>query len=55
MIYLALITLLTPSAYAAWWPFTPKRFSGSGLLPAGSLGLEVEERAIAFGDFNGDQ
>lgn len=37
------------------WPFKPKRFSGTALVGAGSLGLSDNERILAFGDFNGDQ
>jgi integrin alpha FG-GAP repeat containing protein 1 len=46
---------LIPLVTAAWWPFPPKRFTGNGLLPAGPLGLDNDERVIAFGDFNNDQ
>ncbi|ESK92238.1 t-cell immunomodulatory protein [Moniliophthora roreri MCA 2997] len=49
---LSLISLILPCS--AIWPFPPKRFSGNSLVDAGSLGLTAE-RAIAFGDFNGDQ
>jgi hypothetical protein len=44
-----------PIVTAAWWPFPPKRFTGNGLLSAGPLGLDNDERVIAFGDFNNDQ
>ncbi|OCH90654.1 hypothetical protein OBBRIDRAFT_793094 [Obba rivulosa] len=37
------------------WPFPPKRYSGNSLLGAGSLGLDNDDRVVAFGDFNGDQ
>ena len=37
------------------WPFKPKKFSGTALVGAGSLGLSNDERVVAFGDFNGDQ
>ncbi|OBZ75437.1 T-cell immunomodulatory protein [Grifola frondosa] len=40
---------------SAVWPFPPKRFSGNALLGAGSLGMDSDERVVAFGDFNGDQ
>ncbi|KAF8188320.1 hypothetical protein BJ912DRAFT_1031903 [Pholiota molesta] len=40
---------------AAIWPFPPKRFTGSSLINAGSLGLSGDGRVVAFGDFNGDQ
>ncbi|CAK5279256.1 unnamed protein product [Mycena citricolor] len=39
----------------AIWPFPPKRFSANSLVDAGSMGINVEGRIIAFGDFNGDQ
>ncbi|KAF8214026.1 hypothetical protein K438DRAFT_1802750 [Mycena galopus ATCC 62051] len=39
----------------AMWPFPPKRFSGNSLVDAGSMGITVQGRVIAFGDFNGDQ
>ncbi|KAF7790986.1 hypothetical protein EIP86_001945 [Pleurotus ostreatoroseus] len=39
----------------AIWPFPPKRFSGNSLISAGSLGVDTDDRVIAFGDFNGDQ
>ncbi|KIY68406.1 hypothetical protein CYLTODRAFT_374377 [Cylindrobasidium torrendii FP15055 ss-10] len=37
------------------WPFPDERFSGNSLVDAGSRGIVTGERAIAFGDFNGDQ
>ncbi|KAK7062132.1 T-cell immunomodulatory protein [Favolaschia claudopus] len=40
---------------SAMWPFPPKRFSGNSLVDAGSMGINVQGRVIAFGDFNGDQ
>lgn len=40
---------------AAIWPFPPKRFTGTSLINAGSLGLSGDGRVVAFGDFNGDQ
>lgn len=40
---------------SAIWPFPPKRFSGNSLISAGSLGVDTDDRVIAFGDFNGDQ
>ena len=51
-----LITLaLFASPTTALWPFSPPRFSGNALVPAGSLGLgDGDGRVIAFGDFNGD-
>jgi integrin alpha FG-GAP repeat containing protein 1 len=52
---LSVLACMGHAASAAWWPFPPKRFAGNGLLPAGPLGLDTEERVIAFGDFNGDQ
>ncbi|KAJ7771527.1 hypothetical protein B0H16DRAFT_1513818 [Mycena metata] len=52
----ALIALLWfPDAINAMWPFPPKRFSGNSLVDAGSMGINVQGRVIAFGDFNGDQ
>ncbi|KAJ7246549.1 hypothetical protein B0H12DRAFT_1203288 [Mycena haematopus] len=55
-LYSALIALACFSDNAvAIWPFPPKRFSGNSLVDAGSLGIIVQGRVIAFGDFNGDQ
>ncbi|KAJ7221636.1 hypothetical protein GGX14DRAFT_514588 [Mycena pura] len=51
---LILLTWFTNAALAIW-PFPPKRFSGNSLVDAGSLGISGQGRAIAFGDFNGDQ
>lgn len=48
-------SLLIVGASCSWWPFPPKRFTGSSLQDAGSLGLGNDERVVAFGDFNGDQ
>ncbi|KAF7352408.1 T-cell immunomodulatory protein [Mycena venus] len=55
-LYGALIALswLSDEA-AAMWPFPPKRFSANSLVDAGSMGINVQGRVIAFGDFNGDQ
>ena len=39
----------------AIWPFPPKRFSGNSLLEAGAMGVDSNDRVVAFGDFNGDQ
>ena len=39
----------------AIWPFPPKRFSGTSLLKAGPMGVDGDNRVIAYGDFNGDQ
>lgn len=39
----------------AIWPFPPKRFSGNSLLKAGAMGVDGNDRVIAYGDFNGDQ
>ncbi|KAF7294648.1 hypothetical protein MIND_01001600 [Mycena indigotica] len=39
----------------AIWPFPPKRFSGNTLVDAGSMGINVDGRIVAFGDFDGDQ
>ncbi|KAI0737904.1 integrin alpha N-terminal domain-containing protein [Daedaleopsis nitida] len=50
-----LATLLSSLPVSAVWPFPPKRFSGNGLLSAGSMGVGQDMRVIAFGDFNGDQ
>ncbi|KAJ6570286.1 hypothetical protein DFH09DRAFT_1154556 [Mycena vulgaris] len=44
-----------PDTAVAMWPFPPKRFSGNSLVDAGSMGINVQGRVIAFGDFNGDQ
>ena len=57
---LALVTFCTfvfalASQATAIWPFPPKRFTGNTLLGAGTMGLNDDERVIAFGDFNGDQ
>ncbi|KAL0573899.1 hypothetical protein V5O48_008047 [Marasmius crinis-equi] len=48
----SILSLVSPTF--GIWPFPPKRFSGNSLIDAGSLGLSAE-RAVAFGDFNGDQ
>ncbi|KAJ6620330.1 hypothetical protein B0H10DRAFT_2163572 [Mycena sp. CBHHK59/15] len=50
---LAFLCLVQPSI--AVWPFPPKRFSGNSLVDAGSMGINVQGRVIAFGDFDGDQ
>jgi integrin alpha FG-GAP repeat containing protein 1 len=39
----------------ALWPFPAKRFTKNALIDTGSLGLPQQSRALAFGDFNGDQ
>ena len=53
---LLLLTLsLAPLHTNAIWPFPPKRFSANSLLEAGSMGLDTNDRVIAYGDFNGDQ
>ncbi|KAJ7665373.1 hypothetical protein DFH06DRAFT_311965 [Mycena polygramma] len=55
-LYSALLALSWLSDTAdALWPFPPKRFSGNSLVDAGSMGINVQGRVIAFGDFNGDQ
>ncbi|KAJ6523586.1 hypothetical protein B0H19DRAFT_972767 [Mycena capillaripes] len=55
-LYSALLALSWFSDTAvAIWPFPPKRFSGNSLVDAGSMGITVQGRVIAFGDFNGDQ
>ncbi|KAJ7611627.1 hypothetical protein FB45DRAFT_940496 [Roridomyces roridus] len=51
----ALIFLIWLDLTSAMWPFPPKRFSGNSLVGAGSMGIDVVGRVIAFGDFNGDQ
>ncbi|KAI6111062.1 hypothetical protein F5141DRAFT_1112303 [Pisolithus sp. B1] len=50
---LSILLLATP--VLSIWPFSPKRFSKSSLIQAGSLGLDDGGRVVAFGDFNGDQ
>ncbi|KAJ3570120.1 hypothetical protein NP233_g4613 [Leucocoprinus birnbaumii] len=50
-----LITASLPLPGAAIWPFPKKRFSGSSLVDAGTLGLTGNKRVVAFGDFSGDQ
>ncbi|KAI6111074.1 hypothetical protein F5141DRAFT_1112387 [Pisolithus sp. B1] len=50
---LSILFLATPAL--SIWPFSPKRFSKSSLIQAGSLGLDDGERVVAFGDCNGDQ
>lgn len=54
-----LTKLLCASLYVsqalALWPFGPKRFTGNSLVDAGLAGVDVNQRVIAFGDFNGDQ
>ncbi|KAF9453642.1 hypothetical protein P691DRAFT_812990 [Macrolepiota fuliginosa MF-IS2] len=40
---------------AAIWPFPKKRFTGTALVDAGSLGLAGDRRIVAYGDFDGDQ
>ncbi|KAI6036999.1 hypothetical protein BKA83DRAFT_687075 [Pisolithus microcarpus] len=50
---LGILLLATPAV--SIWPFSPKRFSKSSLIQAGSLGLDDGGRIVAFGDFNGDQ
>ncbi|KAF9484939.1 hypothetical protein BDN70DRAFT_824769 [Pholiota conissans] len=50
---LATSSVFSPGA--AIWPFPPKRFTGTSLIGAGSLGLNGDGRIVAFGDFNGDQ
>ncbi|KAH7099716.1 hypothetical protein BKA62DRAFT_709222 [Auriculariales sp. MPI-PUGE-AT-0066] len=47
--------LLSPSSVLSFWPFTAKRFTQSGLIDAGALGIADEGRIVAFGDFNADQ
>ncbi len=54
ILFLATLALFA-SPTTALWPFSPPRFSGNALVPAGSLGLgDGDGRVIAFGDFNGD-
>ena len=50
---IALILLATPTM--SIWPFPPKRFTGNSLMGAGPMGLDDNERVVAFGDFNADQ
>ena len=53
---LLLLTLSLATLQAdAIWPFPPKRFSGNSMLSAGAMGVDSNDRVIAFGDFNGDQ
>lgn len=54
---LVLFTLLLCSIPSVWsiWPFPTQRFKGNSLIGAGSMGINEGDRAIAFGDFNGDQ
>ncbi|GJE88027.1 VCBS repeat-containing protein [Phanerochaete sordida] len=53
---LLLLTLSLSTLQAdAIWPFPPKRFSGNSMLSAGAMGVDSNDRVIAFGDFNGDQ
>ncbi|EJD06255.1 uncharacterized protein FOMMEDRAFT_139451, partial [Fomitiporia mediterranea MF3/22] len=52
---LLILSLISSTSALDLWPFPPKRFKGNALLEAGSLALGNDERAIAFGDFNGDQ
>lgn len=49
----SLAALTVPAG--AIWPFSPKRFTGNALVAAGSMGLDSDQRVVAFGDFNGDQ
>lgn len=49
----SLAALTAPAG--AIWPFSPKRFTGNALVAAGSMGLDSDQRVVAFGDFNGDQ
>lgn len=53
----SLVVLILIDCVSAFdlWPFKPKKFSGTTLVGAGSLGLTNDERVVAFGDFNGDQ
>ncbi|KAL9714709.1 hypothetical protein Ac2012v2_001367 [Leucoagaricus gongylophorus] len=44
-----------PLLGAAFWPFPKKRFTGTRLVEAGTLGLTGDRRIVAFGDFSGDQ
>ncbi|KZT24072.1 hypothetical protein NEOLEDRAFT_1135604 [Neolentinus lepideus HHB14362 ss-1] len=51
----SLLLLLLPLPSLGIWPFPPKRYSGNALLEAGNMGVDVDGRVVAFGDFNGDQ
>ncbi|KAF9045767.1 hypothetical protein BDZ89DRAFT_1058727 [Hymenopellis radicata] len=48
-----LLACLPPAR--ALWPFGHDRFHGNSLVDAGARGILTGERAVAFGDFNGDQ
>lgn len=50
-----LITTCLSLPGAAFWPFPKKRFTGTALVEAGTLGLTGDRRVVAFGDFSGDQ
>ncbi|KXN92003.1 T-cell immunomodulatory protein [Leucoagaricus sp. SymC.cos] len=50
-----LITASLSLPGAAFWPFPKKRFTGTALVDAGTLGLTGDRRVVAFGDFSGDQ
>ncbi|EPQ58671.1 hypothetical protein GLOTRDRAFT_73218 [Gloeophyllum trabeum ATCC 11539] len=52
---LLLLALAFPAPSHSIWPFPPKRYTGNALLEAGKMGVDVDGRVIAFGDFNGDQ
>ena len=54
-LYSCLITMCLPLLGAAFWPFPKKRFTGTRLVEAGTLGLTGDRRIVAFGDFSGDQ
>lgn len=47
--------ICSPLHGAAFWPFPKKRFTGTRLVDAGTLGLTGDRRIVAFGDFSGDQ
>ncbi|TFK46364.1 hypothetical protein OE88DRAFT_1667684 [Heliocybe sulcata] len=51
----SLLLLLLPLPSLGIWPFPPKRYTGNALLEAGRMGVDVDGRVVAFGDFNGDQ
>ncbi|KZS98847.1 hypothetical protein SISNIDRAFT_403326 [Sistotremastrum niveocremeum HHB9708] len=51
---LLLLSHILGSAEAIW-PFPSKRVKGNAFENAGSLGLDVNGRPLAYGDFNGGQ
>lgn len=55
LIFKFILLLAIPSPATSVWPFPPKRFTGNSLVGAGSMGLDNDNRVVAFGDFNADQ